>query len=150
MASLRSMQLAGILPLRSSSTENANRRAAEEDIDLACRAPEPDATDAVATVHSADLWSLQEASEPSGGRQPVCQPAMALGVTDHIWTIGELIGAATSDRPVAPAPMQDRPPPGSRWREALSQYVASESVLLCYHRAMADTTYNLNGGFKPT
>ena len=29
-------------------------------------------------------------------------PAMALGVTDHIWTIGELIEAATA--PVAPEP----------------------------------------------
>jgi hypothetical protein len=29
-------------------------------------------------------------------------PAMALGVTDHIWTIGELIDAATADHPPAP------------------------------------------------
>ncbi len=29
-------------------------------------------------------------------------PAMALGVTDHIWTIGELIEAATTDQ--APEP----------------------------------------------
>jgi hypothetical protein len=28
-------------------------------------------------------------------------PAMALGVTDHIWTIGELINAATPDQPPA-------------------------------------------------
>ncbi len=28
-------------------------------------------------------------------------PAMALGVTDHIWTIGELIEAATAPDPVA-------------------------------------------------
>ena len=28
-------------------------------------------------------------------------PAMALGVTDHIWTIGELIGAATASQPPA-------------------------------------------------
>jgi hypothetical protein len=26
-------------------------------------------------------------------------PAMALGVTDHIWTIGELIDAAMADQP---------------------------------------------------
>jgi hypothetical protein len=33
-------------------------------------------------------------------------PAMQLGVTDHIWSIGELIDAATADRPPA-APRQD-------------------------------------------
>ncbi len=34
-------------------------------------------------------------------------PAMALGVTDHIWTIGELIDAATTDQPSTP---RTRPP----------------------------------------
>ncbi len=29
-------------------------------------------------------------------------PAMALGVTDHIWTIGELVGAATNPETVPP------------------------------------------------
>lgn len=29
-------------------------------------------------------------------------PAMALGVTDHIWTIGELVQAALSPEPVEP------------------------------------------------
>jgi hypothetical protein len=35
-----------------------------------------------------------------------CTPAMALGVTDHIWTIGELVRAAleTSDVPPLPRP----------------------------------------------
>ncbi len=33
-------------------------------------------------------------------------PAMALGVTDHIWTIGELIEAATS--PETPEPQGER------------------------------------------
>jgi hypothetical protein len=35
-----------------------------------------------------------------------CTPAMALGVTDHIWTIGELIQAAleSSDAPPLPRP----------------------------------------------
>jgi IS1 family transposase len=32
-------------------------------------------------------------------------PAMALGVTDHIWTIGELIDAATAGQPPAPRPL---------------------------------------------
>ena len=29
-------------------------------------------------------------------------PAMALGVTDHIWTIGELVEAATNPETVPP------------------------------------------------
>jgi IS1 family transposase len=45
-----------------------------------------------------------------------CTPAMALGVTDHIWTIGELIAAALepSDTPPLPRPTHDltlRPEP---------------------------------------
>ena len=39
-------------------------------------------------------------------------PAMALGVTDHIWTIGELIEVALNcevPEPVSPAPL---PAPG--------------------------------------
>ena len=31
-----------------------------------------------------------------------CTPAMALGVTDHIWTIGELVEAAAAPEPVEP------------------------------------------------
>ena len=31
-----------------------------------------------------------------------CTPAMALGVTDHIWTIDELVEAATAPKPVEP------------------------------------------------
>ncbi|MBI1817212.1 MAG: transposase [Deltaproteobacteria bacterium] len=41
-----------------------------------------------------------------------CTPAMALGVTNHIWTIGELIEAATS-APVAP---ENPPPPPTTMR----------------------------------
>jgi IS1 family transposase len=42
-------------------------------------------------------------------------PAMALGITDHVWTIGELVEAALGQEPEAPAPMipppaPDRPP----------------------------------------
>jgi len=33
-----------------------------------------------------------------------CTPAMALGVTDHIWTIGELIAAALEPSDVPPLP----------------------------------------------
>jgi hypothetical protein len=36
-------------------------------------------------------------------------PAMALGVTDHIWTIGELIAAAQEPSDVPPMPPIDRP-----------------------------------------
>jgi IS1 family transposase len=32
-------------------------------------------------------------------------PAMAFGVTNHIWTIGELIAAATAGQPPAPRPL---------------------------------------------
>jgi hypothetical protein len=32
-------------------------------------------------------------------------PAMAIGITDHIWSIGELIDAATADEPPAPSIM---------------------------------------------
>jgi hypothetical protein len=37
-----------------------------------------------------------------------CTPAMALGITDHIWTIAELLQAALepSDVPPLPRPMQ--------------------------------------------
>lgn len=31
-----------------------------------------------------------------------CSPAMALGVTDHVWTIGELIDAALAKQPIKP------------------------------------------------
>jgi len=46
-----------------------------------------------------------------------CTPAMALGVTDHIWTIGELVQAALEPQNVPPLP--DRAPesplkPGAR------------------------------------
>ena len=42
-------------------------------------------------------------------------PAMALGVTDHIWTIGELVEIALGQDPapllpVGPPPVPDRPP----------------------------------------
>jgi hypothetical protein len=45
-----------------------------------------------------------------------CTPAMALGMTDHIWTIGELIQAALepSDTPPLPRPTNEltlRPAP---------------------------------------
>jgi hypothetical protein len=33
-----------------------------------------------------------------------CTPAMALGVTDHIWTIGELVDAALNPPTVPPLP----------------------------------------------
>jgi hypothetical protein len=33
-----------------------------------------------------------------------CTPAMALGVTDHIWTIGELVRAALESDAPAPLP----------------------------------------------
>jgi hypothetical protein len=38
-----------------------------------------------------------------------CTSAMALGVTDHVWTIGELIRAALepSDTPPLPRPLQE-------------------------------------------
>jgi hypothetical protein len=37
-----------------------------------------------------------------------CTPAMALGVTDHIWTVGELVNAALEPSDVPPLP---RPTP---------------------------------------
>jgi len=37
---------------------------------------------------------------------------MALSVTDHIWTIGELVEAALGQEPIAPAPVV--PPPSPR------------------------------------
>ncbi len=37
-----------------------------------------------------------------------CTPAMALGTTDHIWTIGELVQAALEPQDVPPLP--DRTP----------------------------------------
>jgi hypothetical protein len=42
-----------------------------------------------------------------------CTPAMALGVSDHIWTIGELVQAALAPQDVPPLP---QPPlrPGYR------------------------------------
>jgi IS1 family transposase len=39
-------------------------------------------------------------------------PAMALGVTDHIWTIGELVEAALGQEPASPLPVA--PPPSPR------------------------------------
>ncbi len=42
-----------------------------------------------------------------------CTPAMALGVTDHIWTIGELIATATEPSDVPPLP---RPTPETTLR----------------------------------
>jgi hypothetical protein len=38
-------------------------------------------------------------------------PAMALGVTDHVWTIGELVEAALGQEPDAPAPLVPSPAP---------------------------------------
>jgi hypothetical protein len=38
-----------------------------------------------------------------------CTPAMALGVTDHIWTIGELIAAAQEPSDVPPLPPVETP-----------------------------------------
>jgi hypothetical protein len=38
-------------------------------------------------------------------------PAMALGVTDHVWTIGELVEAALRQEPEAPAPVVPPPAP---------------------------------------
>ena len=38
-----------------------------------------------------------------------CTPAMALGVTDHIWTIGELVDAALRAETPAPLPTPTRP-----------------------------------------
>jgi hypothetical protein len=40
-------------------------------------------------------------------------PAMAIGVTDHVWTIGELVEAALGQQPDAPAPVV---PPRARRR----------------------------------
>ena len=40
-----------------------------------------------------------------------CTPAMALGVSDHIWTIGELVQAALEPQDVPPLP--DRTPQGT-------------------------------------
>jgi hypothetical protein len=34
-----------------------------------------------------------------------CTPAMALGVTDHVWTIGELLQAALEPTDVPPLPV---------------------------------------------
>ena len=36
-----------------------------------------------------------------------CTPAMALGVSDHIWTIGELVQAALAPQDVPPQPTVD-------------------------------------------
>ena len=38
-----------------------------------------------------------------------CTPAMALGVTDHIWTVGELIQAALEPSDVPPLPRPTQP-----------------------------------------
>jgi hypothetical protein len=38
-------------------------------------------------------------------------PAMALGVTDHVWTIGELVLAALGESPITPAPVVPTPAP---------------------------------------
>jgi inner membrane protein len=38
-------------------------------------------------------------------------PAMALGVTDHVWTIGELVEAALGQEPDAPIPVNPPPAP---------------------------------------
>ncbi len=35
---------------------------------------------------------------------PRCTPAMALGVADHIWTVGELVQAALEPQDVPPLP----------------------------------------------
>jgi len=45
-----------------------------------------------------------------------CTPAMALGVTDHIWTVGELIAAALEPSDVPPLPQEPRTTlrPGTR------------------------------------
>jgi hypothetical protein len=37
-----------------------------------------------------------------------CTPAMALGVTDHIWSVGELIAAALEPTDVPPLPQEPR------------------------------------------
>jgi hypothetical protein len=42
-----------------------------------------------------------------------CTPAMAAGVTDHIWTIGELVQAALEPQNVPPLP---RPTPETTLR----------------------------------
>ena len=38
-----------------------------------------------------------------------CTPAMALGVTDHIWTVGELVQAALEPSDVPPLPRPTQP-----------------------------------------
>lgn len=53
-----------------------------------------------------------------------CTPAMALGVTDHIWSIGELIDAALS-APAAPAPP---PPPRFSDRDGGYGFKRSEGI----------------------
>jgi len=37
-----------------------------------------------------------------------CTPAMALGVTDHIWSVGELIAAALEPVNVPPLPREPK------------------------------------------
>jgi hypothetical protein len=87
---------------------------------VVCRARKPKYSDGVAALHAADKWLLKEAGEPCCRREPLYRPlqslprprglritpAMAIGITDHIWTIGELIDAAENLAPPAPRPRQ--------------------------------------------
>jgi hypothetical protein len=48
-----------------------------------------------------------------------CTPAMALGVSDHIWTIGELVQAALEPEDVPPLP---RPTPETTLRPGTRRF----------------------------
>lgn len=56
-----------------------------------------------------------------------CTPAMALGVTDHVWSVAELIDAALSTPAAPPAPPRSTPPPAPRRPEPSSGMSAARA-----------------------
>ena len=97
----------GAIHRRSSRNRAAlGNRCAAEDLHILCGAREPERPDGFAPVHSAfskKLTNHVAAVSLYVAHFNLCRvheslritPAIAMGITDHIWAIGELIDAAT-------------------------------------------------------
>jgi hypothetical protein len=100
-----------IIPECRATSVGISNRCAAQGLHVLCRTRKSQRPHAVAEVHKADERLIKEAGEPRRSRQPVrralhpCRahealritPAMAVRITDHIWSIGELIDAATAE-----------------------------------------------------
>jgi IS1 family transposase len=78
-----------------------------------------------------------------------CTPAMALGVTDHIWSIEELITAAVSAPPTLPEPPRD-PPPSPPLPPRPPRYSGMSAAKAMREKGVRRTTLTIiKGGRRP-